>query len=132
MQDGAEVGLSFSFGYIPNRLWLGLLRAAYLGVFRTLGYSYALAPSATWIRRQIAEHDPPSPYLDRIVRMMEPPFRSLRRGFLGLDLSQHLGRPVYLALLQTKLKLTATYAVALPHAGASELGQPEALADALD
>ena len=30
MVDGAEVRMSFSYGYVPNRLWLGLLRAAYL------------------------------------------------------------------------------------------------------
>ena len=91
-----------------------------------------LCVSQTFDAQALAEDDPPSPYLDRIVRMMETLSGSLRRGFLGLDLSQHLGRPVYVALLQTKLKLTATYAVALPHAGPSELGQPEALADVLD
>ena len=134
MVDGAEVRMSFSYGYVPNRLWLGLLRAAYLGVFRALGPSYALDPSVAWVRRQIGEEDPPSPYLARIVRMMETPPDAARHDVVPLDLKlkHRADRHVYLVLVQTRSKLTTTHAVALPRAGSGDVGRPEILAEVLD
>jgi hypothetical protein len=135
MVDGAEVRMSLSYGYVPNRLWLGLLRAAYLGVFRTLGPSYALDPSVAWVRRQITGEDSPSPHLARIVRMMmKTPPGAARHDVVLLDLKlkHRADRHAYLVLVQTRLKLTTTHAVVLPRAGSGDAGRPEVLAEVLD
>ncbi|MGH6690029.1 MAG: HNH endonuclease [Gammaproteobacteria bacterium] len=125
---GAELNLSWSLGYIPNRHWLALLRAAYLGAFRHHGYPYVFAPSVTAIRRQILGDDPPSPHLNRIVHLVETPPVRLRHGLLEVDVSPTTGHHVYFVLVQTRLKLTTTYAVVLPHAGPEELGDLDKLA----
>lgn len=134
MVDGAEVRMTVSYGYMPNRLWLGLLRAAYLCVFRTLGPSYALDPSVAWARRQIREEDPPSPHLERIVRAMKTPPNAARYDLVPLDvkLKHRADRHVYLVLVQTRSRLTTTHAVALPRAGSAGAGAPEILAEVLD
>jgi hypothetical protein len=134
MVDGAEVRMSFSYGYVPNRLWLGLLRAAYLCVFRTLGPAYALDSSVVWVRRQIREEDPPSPHLGRIVRAMKTPPDAERYDLVPLDvkLKHRTDRHIYLVLVQTRSRLTTTHAVALPRAGSGDAGGPEILADVLD
>jgi hypothetical protein len=127
-----EINLSFSLGYIQNREWLGLLRAAYLATFHRHGYVYALAPSVTPIRRQITGEDTPSPYLSRIVRMIStPPFR-LRSGFAEVDVAPRMGYAAHLVLLQTTMAQIATHLVLLPRA-TSETADPfQGLADIAD
>lgn len=135
LRSGArEVKLSISLGHNPNKLSLGVLRAAYLGLFNHYGYAYVQAPSVEVIRRQITGKDAPSPYLGKIVAEISTLPVTLRYGFLGLDLQPSVGNPVYLVLVQLKKKLTTTYGVLLPHAGSWEdglLGKLAAVSDEL-
>lgn len=112
-----ELKLSISFGYNQDKLLLGILRAAYRGVFRNHGYTYALSPSVTAVRRQITGEDEPDIHLGQIVTEIQTPKISLRDGFREIDLHPSTGEPIHLVLVQTKLILTTTYAVLLPHAG---------------
>jgi hypothetical protein len=59
--------LNLSLGYVPGRAYLGLLRIAYLTMFKRLGYRYILSPAAGVIRRLISEFKRPAPELGRIV-----------------------------------------------------------------
>lgn len=123
LRSGArEIKLSISLGHNPNKLSLGVLRAAYLGLFNHYGYAYAQAPSVEVIRRQITGEDAPSPYLEKIVAEIPTPPATLQHGFLELDLQPSVGKPVYLVLVQLKKKLTTTYGVLLPHAGSLQEG----------
>jgi hypothetical protein len=125
-----ELQLMISADYIPNRLHLGLLRAAYLFAFDQHGYSYALAPSLTFVRRQITEADAPSAYLDQIVGRIRTPEPAPPKECVEIDLKPALSRSAYLFLLQVRLNVITTYAVFLPHAGPEASGQPEELASA--
>jgi hypothetical protein len=123
LRSGArEIKLSISLGHSPQKLLIGVLRAAYLGLFIHYGYAYAQSPSVKVVRRQITGEDPPSPYLEKIVLPIPTPPVTLRNGFLELDLQPSVGKPAYLVLVQARKKLTTTYAVLLPHAGSSEDG----------
>ena len=127
-----EVKLSISLGHNPNKLSLGVMRAAYLGLFIHYGYAYAQSPSVEVVRRQITGEDAPSPYLEKIVLQIPTPPVTLRYGFIDLDLQPSVGKPVYLVLVQSRKKLTTTYGVLLPHAGPSEDGLLKKLAAVSD
>jgi hypothetical protein len=54
MNEGAkEIKLHMSFGYVPLRSAVALIRSAYLLMFRTFGYRYVLDASARPIREQL-------------------------------------------------------------------------------
>ena|SRR6266571_6730552 len=126
LESGTRVfQLSWSLGYIPNRLWLGLLRAAYLAVFHHYGYTYVLAPSVTPVRRQITGEDAPSQHLAGIVTELATPPLPPSYGLLAVDLGPKTGHLAHLVFLQTKMVVATTYAVLLPHAGPAE---PDVLA----
>jgi hypothetical protein len=62
VQEGAgKPGLQFEFqlrfDYLPRNARIGLLRIAFLMMFRHFGYAYALSPGATYIRELILKPD---------------------------------------------------------------------------
>lgn len=61
------IHLGLNFGYVEQRSLVALLRAAYLLMFRTFGYRYALDRSATAVRDQIRRWDRETPILKGIV-----------------------------------------------------------------
>jgi hypothetical protein len=61
------IHLGLDFRYIERRSLVALLRAAYLLMFRTFGYRYALYRSAAAVRDEIRQGDRETPILKGIV-----------------------------------------------------------------
>ena len=61
------VGVSLSFDYIPGRAYLGVLRVAYLAIFKEWGYRYILSPAAQVIRKMLGQFENPPPQIDRLI-----------------------------------------------------------------
>jgi len=62
-----SMDLQFSFGYVPDRAYLALLRIAYLAIFRELGYRYILSPPATVMREIISRSEHPPAGLGSLI-----------------------------------------------------------------
>ena len=69
----SDINLQMNFGYIESRTVVGLLRSAYLLMFRTFGYSYVLDRSAAPIRAQILNPTQETSVLNGVAwRLPEP------------------------------------------------------------
>ena len=73
MQEDASAGrfdelhLTLNFGYIKNRFLTGLLRCAYLALFKCFGYEYAKQDVVQAIRRRICNMDIERPRLGSLI-----------------------------------------------------------------
>jgi hypothetical protein len=65
------IRMNLNFGYVERRSVVGLLRAAYLLMFRTFGYSYVLDRSGRALRRQIMDPFDDGPFLTAIMWQVE-------------------------------------------------------------
>lgn len=74
LQD--DIHLHLDFGYSERRTLVAVLRSAYLMMFRTFGYAYALDASATLVREQILDHTRDLGVLDGIAWRLGPPVPS--------------------------------------------------------
>ena len=68
-----DINLQMNFGYNPLRSAVAVLRAGYLKMFQTFGYSYVLDPSATAIRAQLENEAEKTPVLSGIVWKVPDP-----------------------------------------------------------
>lgn len=73
MQDDAAAGrfgelhLTLNYGYIKNRFQTGLLRCAYLALFKCFGYEYAKADIVQILRRRVCDMDLEQPRLGSLI-----------------------------------------------------------------
>ena len=68
-----SINLQMNFGYKPLRSAVAVLRAGYLKMFQTFGYSYVLDPSATGIRAQLENEAEKTPVLSGIMWKVPDP-----------------------------------------------------------
>lgn len=73
-----ELKLTLSFGYIKNRFQTGLLRSAYLVLFRIFGYQYAKHDVVQVLRRRILDPSLATPDLRTLVG-------ELRKNTINID-----------------------------------------------
>ncbi len=57
--DGAEISLTLSLGFVPEKYWRAAFRCAYLAAFQRFGYAYAVSNNAQLVRRVLDATDEP-------------------------------------------------------------------------
>lgn len=73
MQADAEAGrfgelnLTINYGYIKNRFQTGLLRCAYLSLYKCFGYEYACTEIVQVLRRRICDMNQETPRLGSLI-----------------------------------------------------------------
>jgi len=65
------IRLQGTYGYIPCRADLALLRIGYLAMFKNFGYEYILSPAASVVRQIVVGYLNPPEELERIVLQSE-------------------------------------------------------------
>ena len=76
-ENPKEVSLNLKFGYNERASLIGLVRIAYLMMFRRFGYAYILQDFANQIRQQIKQPFEESPVLESVRWQLEDlPFRT--------------------------------------------------------
>ncbi len=54
LYDGAELGFTLRFGFIPERYWRAVFRVGYLALFQRFGYSFILSEGGEQARRVLS------------------------------------------------------------------------------
>jgi HNH endonuclease len=114
-ETGIEtIQLRVSFGYVPDRLHLGMLRIGYLATFARLGYSGVLCPSFDPIRRQILELVPPHPDLLCLTTEVPGMGPAMHEPFCAFDLSTGGEFQALVVLLKLTRNHSHGFSVLLP------------------
>lgn len=67
LRDGTVINVHFSFGYVPYRTHMAVLRIAYLACFRKWGYRFILSPAVQIVRNLINDFDNVNEQVSEIV-----------------------------------------------------------------
>jgi hypothetical protein len=123
LRDGYTLNLQMRFQYKPDRFFRGAFRAAFLAVFKSEGYTYALSQGAAQVRAML-ECD--GPVLEKVVMEAfperEPDADVLVMPATFNDVGEH-----YLVLLRLRTKRTRYIVVFLPGKSGGDWSAFEAL-----
>jgi hypothetical protein len=121
--DGFTLNMQANFSFIPERYFRAAFRAAFLSVFRTEGYQYALSVGAGQVRSVL---DAEVPALEKVI-MEAFPEREPSTDLLVMPVSFSDVGECYSVLLRLRTKRTRYVTVFLPGKSGNDWSALEAL-----
>jgi hypothetical protein len=122
LRDGFTLNMHMSFAFIPERYFRAAFRAAFLSVFRTEGYQYALSVGAAQVRKTL---DAEVPVLEKVI-MEAFPEREPSTDLLVMPVRFSDVGECYCVLLRLRTNRTRYITVFLPGKSGSEWSALEA------
>ncbi len=109
----SEFSFTMPYGYSPPRFHAGLLRSAYLILFRTFGYRYACQPIVQQLRLRIHDPNLTEPDLGAMIVELKDFDPSVDKSYFVLPYEIY-ERQFYFVIIRLKRKTTSHLGVYMP------------------